>query len=66
MRTRNDNYNKPLENVMPKASGQPQTEDSKERERVLSDKAVLIEKLKLSRLSLDTKKARASSKNEIR
>lgn len=54
-----------LTNVVPKASGQAQTEDSKERERVLSDKAALIEKLKLSRLSSDIKTARASSKNGI-
>ena len=50
-------YGNPLKNVAPKASGQAQTEDSKERERVFSDKAVLIEKLKLSRLSTDMKKA---------
>lgn len=54
-----------LTNVLPRASGQAQTEDSKERERVLSDKAALIEKLKLSRLSSDIKTARASSKNGI-
>ena len=63
MRMRNDNYNKPLENVVPRASGQPQTEDAKERERAFSDRAGLIEKLKLSRLNTGLTKARASSKN---
>ena len=51
-------YGNPLKNVAPKASGQAQTEDSKERDRVLSDKAELIEKLKRSRLSTDMKKTR--------
>jgi hypothetical protein len=52
-----DKYSNPLEDVVPKASGQAQTEDSKERERVLSGRAELIEKLKRSRLSTDMKKA---------
>jgi hypothetical protein len=52
-----DKYSNPLENVVPKASGQTQTEDSKERERVLSDRAELIEKLQRSRLGTDMKKA---------
>jgi hypothetical protein len=41
LRTRNT-YNNPFENVVPRASGQPQTEDSKERERAFSDPANLI------------------------
>jgi hypothetical protein len=53
MRTK---YGNPLKYVAPKASGQAQTEDSKERDRVLSDRAELIEKLKRSRLGTDTKK----------
>jgi hypothetical protein len=56
MRMRN-NYNNPLENIVPRASGQPQTEDSKERQRTFSDRALLIERLKLSRLNTDLKKA---------
>jgi|SoiMethySBSTD1v2_1073268.scaffolds.fasta_scaffold2844942_1 hypothetical protein len=51
-----DKYSNPLENVVPKASGQAQTEDGKERDRVLSSRAELIEKLKHSRLSTDMKK----------
>jgi hypothetical protein len=50
-------YSNPLKNIVPKASGQAQTEDSKERDRVLSDRAELVEKLKRSRLSADVKKA---------
>ena len=50
-------YGNPLKNVAPKASGQAQTEESKERDRVLSDRAKKIEKLRRSRLSTDMKKA---------
>jgi hypothetical protein len=39
-----DKYSNPLENVAPKASGQAQTEDGKERDRVLTGRAELIEK----------------------
>ena len=53
-----DKYSNPLEDVVPKASGQAQTEDSKERERVLSGRAELIEKLRRSRLGMDMKRAR--------
>ena len=52
-----DKYSNPLENVVPKASGQAQTEDSKERDRVLSGRAKLIEKLRRSRLGTDMKTA---------
>ena len=47
----------PLMTVVSKASGQAQTEDSKERERVLSDRAGQIERLKRSRLSTDINKS---------
>jgi hypothetical protein len=50
-------YSNPLKNIVPKAPGQAQTEDSKERDRVLSDRAELVEKLKRSRLSADVRKA---------
>ena len=50
-------YGNPLKKVAPKTSGQAQTEDSKERERVLSDRAELIEKLQRSRLGMGMKRA---------
>ena len=50
-------YSNPLKNIVPKAPGQAQTEDSKERDRALFGRAELIEKLKRSRLSTDMKKA---------
>jgi hypothetical protein len=57
-----DKYSNPLEDVVPKASGQAQTDDSKERERVLSGRAEQVEKLRRSRLSTDLKKAPRKSK----
>ena len=48
-----------------KAPGQPQPEDSKERQRKFSDRAAAIEKLKAVRLNGVTKKARQKESKTV-